>query len=66
MYKCYPHAKMALMKTGGNFPYLSRAEEVNVYLKIHLMQFWGSRYTALEPSRELHDDNSGDDNQGDR
>ena len=37
-YKCYPQAKLALMKTGGNFPYLSRAEEINVHLKVsHLL-----------------------------
>lgn len=34
MYKCYPEAKRAHLKDGGNFPYLSRAEEVNVYIQV--------------------------------
>jgi maspardin len=53
LYKCYPEAKRAHLKDGGNFPYLSRAAEVNVYIQIHLRQFWDSRYSAMEPSREL-------------
>ncbi len=28
----YPHAKLAMLKTGGNFPFLSRSEEVNLHL----------------------------------
>ena len=36
MYKCYPEARRAHLKNGGNFPYLSRAEEVNVYLQVSL------------------------------
>ena len=34
MYKCYPDAKRAHLKDGGNFPYLSRAAEVNVYIQV--------------------------------
>ncbi|KAK2159743.1 hypothetical protein LSH36_147g05056 [Paralvinella palmiformis] len=52
MYKCYPDAKRAHLKSGGNFPYLSRADEVNIYLQIHLKQFWETRYSAMEPERE--------------
>ena len=51
MYKCYPHARRAHLKTGGNFPYLSRSSEVNLYLEIHLRQFVGTPYTALDPAR---------------
>eukprot|EP01118_Nematostelium_gracile_P011836 TRINITY_DN4267_c0_g1_i1.p1 TRINITY_DN4267_c0_g1~~TRINITY_DN4267_c0_g1_i1.p1 ORF type:complete len:134 (-),score=40.18 TRINITY_DN4267_c0_g1_i1:23-424(-) len=36
VYKFYPDAKCAELKTGGNFPYLSRADEVNMHLQIHL------------------------------
>jgi len=36
VYKCYPEAKLAELKTGGNFPYLSRADEVNVHIQVHL------------------------------
>ena len=38
-YKCYLHAKLAHLKTGGNFPFLSRSEEVNLHLVIHLRNF---------------------------
>lgn len=66
MYKCYPEAKRAHLKSGGNFPYLSRADEVNTHLEvqkiryyfyiifnfgqIHLLPFQGTRYCAKDPS----------------
>lgn len=34
MYKCYPNAKLAHLKSGGNFPYLSRSDEVNLHLQV--------------------------------
>ena len=34
MYKCYPDAKRAHLKDGGNFPYLSRADEVNIHIQV--------------------------------
>ena len=34
MYKCYPNARLAHLKTGGNFPFLSRADEVNMYIQV--------------------------------
>lgn len=46
MYKCYPNAKLAHLKSGGNFPYLSRSAEVNLHLQIHLRQFEGTEYSA--------------------
>ncbi|OAD62522.1 Maspardin [Eufriesea mexicana] len=46
VYKCYPNAKLAHLKSGGNFPYLSRAAEVNLHLQIHLRQFEGTEYAA--------------------
>ena len=36
MYKCYPDAKRAHLKSGGNFPYLSRSSEVNLMLQVRL------------------------------
>ncbi|ESO87578.1 hypothetical protein LOTGIDRAFT_166459 [Lottia gigantea] len=33
MMKCYPDAVRASLKSGGNFPYLSRSGEVNVFLQ---------------------------------
>ncbi|XP_051561757.1 maspardin [Myxocyprinus asiaticus] len=49
MYKLYPNARRAHLKTGGNFPYLCRSAEVNLYIQIHLRQFHGTRYTAISP-----------------
>ena len=34
VYKCFPEARRAQLKTGGNFPYLSRADEVNLFLQV--------------------------------
>ncbi|XP_067667498.1 protein ABHD8-like [Haliotis asinina] len=52
MYKCYPDAKRAHLKTGGNFPYLSRSAEVNVFIQIHLKQFDTTQYHAKEITAE--------------
>jgi len=38
-YKYYPYAKLAHLKSGGNFPFLSRGEEVNLHISIHLRNF---------------------------
>eukprot|EP00039_Didymoeca_costata_P023160 m.6200 g.6200 ORF g.6200 m.6200 type:complete len:324 (+) comp3496_c0_seq1:145-1116(+) len=46
MQKCYPDAKDAQLKDGGNFPYLARDQEVTMYIKVHLRQFAGTRHTA--------------------
>jgi len=34
--KMYPGAHLGMMKTGGNFPYLSRPEDFNMHLEVHL------------------------------
>lgn len=36
MYKLYPNARRAHLKTGGNFPYLCRSAEVNLYVQVSL------------------------------
>jgi len=36
VYKFFPDAKVAHLKTGGNFPFISRPEEVNLYIQVHL------------------------------
>mmetsp|Transcript_9620 Transcript_9620/g.15768 ORF Transcript_9620/g.15768 Transcript_9620/m.15768 type:complete len:299 (-) Transcript_9620:400-1296(-) len=36
LYGIHPEAKQALIKTGGDFVYLSRYEEVNMHLIVHL------------------------------
>uniref|UniRef100_A0A1W7RA91 Maspardin n=1 Tax=Hadrurus spadix TaxID=141984 RepID=A0A1W7RA91_9SCOR len=48
MYKLYPDAKRAHLKRGGNFPYLSCRDEVNMHIQIHLRQFLETRYSARE------------------
>ncbi|GAB1603576.1 maspardin-like [Argonauta hians] len=48
MYKCYPNAKRAHLKSGGNFPYLSRSTEVNVFIKVHLQKYEGTKSSAKE------------------
>lgn len=42
--KCYHECKEARIKNGGNFPYLARDQEVNLYIRVHLRQFEGSRF----------------------
>ncbi|KAK0083418.1 hypothetical protein PV325_008803 [Microctonus aethiopoides] len=55
MYKCYPNAKLAHLKNGGNFPYLSRSADVNLYLQIHLRQFEETEYSASLMNKYLPD-----------
>jgi maspardin len=33
--KFYPNARLGLLKSGGNFPYLSRADEVNMLIEVN-------------------------------
>jgi len=35
IYQEYPDAKLAHLKSGGNFPYLSRSDEVNLHLQVN-------------------------------
>ncbi|XP_078607442.1 maspardin-like isoform X2 [Branchiostoma floridae x Branchiostoma japonicum] len=49
LYKCYPNSKRAHLKSGGNFPYVSRSAEVNLYIQIHLRDFHGTRFSAIDP-----------------
>ncbi|KAG7170665.1 Maspardin-like [Homarus americanus] len=48
MYKCYPAAKLAHLKTGGNFPFLAKAEDVNIYIQVHLRKYEGSHLSASD------------------
>lgn len=36
MWAQYPNAKQAQVRVGGDFPFLSSAEEVNLYIEVHL------------------------------
>ena len=39
LYDLLPEARQALLKDGGDFPHLSRSEEVNLHLLVHLQRF---------------------------
>nr|ACO13043.1 Maspardin [Lepeophtheirus salmonis] len=39
LYKYYPEARLAHLKTGGNFPFLSRSDEVNLHIILHLRNY---------------------------
>ncbi|XWS38503.1 hypothetical protein CRYUN_Cryun19dG0136700 [Craigia yunnanensis] len=43
----YPGARRAYLKTGGDFPFLSRPDEVNLHLQLHL------RRGGVEPQPDL-------------
>lgn len=43
----YPGARRAILRTGGDFPFLSRSDEVNLYLQLHL------RRVGVEPRPDL-------------
>jgi len=51
--KCFPDARRAQLKSGGNFPFLSRASDVNIFLQVHLNQFANTKYSALSENSEL-------------
>jgi len=34
LYKFYPEAKIAYLKAGGNFCYISKSDEVNMHIKV--------------------------------
>ncbi|CAG2106824.1 unnamed protein product [Medioppia subpectinata] len=53
LYKLYPEARRAHLKSGGNFPYLSRWDDVNMHLIIHLRPFENTKYTALSDQIEV-------------
>jgi len=55
VYKCYPTAKRAHLKTGGNFPYICRSAEVNLHIQLHLRPFNTTRFGAVD-SKFLSDD----------
>jgi len=43
----FSQSRIALMKDGGDFPYLSRSEEVNIHLLVHLRRY------AMPPATPL-------------
>jgi len=49
LYPSYTDAKLAHLKRGGNIPYLSRSEVVNMHILIHLRQF---KDTRIDPGNK--------------
>jgi len=47
VYKCYPEARRAHLKTGGNFPFLSRPDEVNLFLQVATISFSGKNINCI-------------------
>ncbi|VFR02228.1 unnamed protein product [Cuscuta campestris] len=54
----YPGARQAYLKTGGDFPFLSRPDEVNLHLQLHL------RRVGVEPRPDLAKSIPRDGNEG--
>lgn len=52
LYKLYPKARTAAVKEGGNFPFLSNADEVNVHITVHLRALREGELGASESSSE--------------
>ncbi|KAG8191080.1 hypothetical protein JTE90_008394 [Oedothorax gibbosus] len=60
LYKFYPDAKRAHLKKGGNFPYLSCCEEVNLHIQIHLRPYESTKHSANDgPSTSTSTENNG-------
>ncbi|KAF2074287.1 hypothetical protein CYY_004420 [Polysphondylium violaceum] len=56
VYKYYPQAKIALLKTGGDFCYISRSDELNVHIQVHLRQY------GLDPVNNISNSNNNNSN----
>jgi maspardin len=46
LYKFFPGAHQAMLKSGGEFPYLSRSSDLNVHLQVHLRRFLSVEYPS--------------------
>jgi len=57
VYKFYPNSKVAYMKSGGNFPFLSRSDEFNLHLIVHLRAN-ASRPNETRTTLETHEDSN--------
>lgn len=59
----YPGARRAIMKSGGDFPFISRPDEVNLYLQLHLRRV-GVEAKQDQVSGGQRDDGDDDKNDG--
>ncbi|XP_042376247.1 maspardin-like [Zingiber officinale] len=62
----FPGARRAILKTGGDFPFLSRPDEVNLYLQLHLRRVGGEAQldNLLGTSNDDGAEQSNNDNNG--
>jgi len=58
VFKYYPNARVAQLKTGGNFPYLSRADEVNLHIEVHLRKQGLTGSLNTKPTDQNSNNNS--------
>ncbi|XP_037080077.1 maspardin-like [Pollicipes pollicipes] len=56
--QCYPHARLAHLKTGGNFPFLTRPDETGVFIQVHMRPLLGPG-----PPREQQEETAEDGRQ---
>ncbi|KAJ3684514.1 hypothetical protein LUZ61_013678 [Rhynchospora tenuis] len=60
----YPGARKAVLKTGGDFPFLSRPDEVNLYLQLHLRRVGVEARPDLLQGISRYDGGAGSSNSG--
>lgn len=60
----YPGARKAVLKTGGDFPFLSRPDEVNLYLQLHLRRVGVEARPDLLQGIPRYDGGAGSSNSG--
>jgi maspardin len=50
LHEMYPDSRRAILKTGGTAPYLSRSDEFNIYLLVHLRNVCGQNLPVYDDS----------------
>ena len=54
LYKSFPKAKMGHLKTGGNFPFLSRSDEVNLHIGVSDANRSATEKHLFPPLLQIH------------
>nr|DAD18708.1 TPA_asm: hypothetical protein HUJ06_020171 [Nelumbo nucifera] len=62
----YPEARQAYLKTGGDFPFLSRPDEVNLHLQLHLRRVGVEARPDLVPGTPRGDSGGSPSEKNDR
>jgi len=61
----YPDARYAMLKDGGTFPYLCRAEEFNLHLIVHMRNVAGQNLPTYEKEDNENDRKSSNEDNND-